>query len=309
VSTALVKLERPQKTVYFTTGHGERSLDGSGPQDYGTIKQGLQNDNFTVNPLNLVTQRAVPDDAAGLIIGGPTNPFLQEEKDALKAYLDGGGKLLILEGPNSKADFSDLLQNYQVGFSGNVVIDPTKSVPQDPRVVVVDGYGTHAVTQDLRDLTFFPLTTNITYPSSPPQGLTITPLAQSTNASWGNTNPQQIQQQPSDPKGPLALAVVVDAGSAGSATSSGGARLVLIGSPDLISNNSLQQVPGNQTLFLNSANWVAQQDNLINIRVPETTPRTLVLTGSQMNLIAYSSFLFLPLAVLAAGAAVWWTRR
>ena len=42
---------------------------------------------------------------------------------------------------------------------------------------------------------------------------------------------------------------------------------------------------------------------------PDTTPRTLVLTAPQMNLVAYSSFLFLPLAVLAAGAAVWWTRR
>jgi ABC-type uncharacterized transport system involved in gliding motility auxiliary subunit len=141
--------------------------------------------------------------------------------------------------------------------------------------------------------------------------VTVTPLAQSTNASWGNTNPQQIQQQPSDPKGPLPLAVAVDAGATtpGAAPSAGGARLVLIGSPDLISNNSLQQVPGNQTLFLNSANWVAQEENLINIHVPDTTPRTLVLTSSQMNLIAYSSFLFLPLAVLAAGAAVWWTRR
>ena len=307
VSTALVKLERPQKTVYFTTGHGERSLDGFGPQDYGTIKQTLQNDNFTVNPLSLVTQRTVPDDAAAVIVGGPTNPFLQEEKDALKAYLDGGGKVVILEGPNSKADFSDLLQNYQVGFSGNVVVDPAQSVPQDPRVIVVNAYGTHAVTQDLRDLTFFPLTTSISYPSTPPTGMTVTALAQSSNSSWGNTNTQQIQQQASDPKGPLALAVAVDASAPGANTS--GARIVLIGSPDLISNNSLQQVPGNQTLFLNSANWVAQQDNLININVPETTPRTLVLTGQQMNLIAYSSFLFLPLAVLAAGAAVWWTRR
>jgi ABC-type uncharacterized transport system involved in gliding motility auxiliary subunit len=85
--------------------------------------------------------------------------------------------------------------------------------------------------------------------------------------------------------------------------------MVLIGSPDLISNNSLQQVPGNETLFENSVNWVAQEDNLINIRVPDTTPRTMVLTSAQMNLVAYSSFLFLPLAVLAAGAAVWWTRR
>jgi ABC-type uncharacterized transport system involved in gliding motility auxiliary subunit len=310
ISTALVKLERPQKTVYFTTGHGERSLDGFGPQDYGTIKQGLQNDNFTVNPLNLVTQRTVPDDASAVIIAGPTNPFLQEEQDALKAYVDGGGKLVILEGPNSKADFSNILQNYQVSFAGNVVVDPAKSVPQDPRVIVVDSYQTHAVTQDLRDLTFFPLTTNITFPSSPPTGVTVTPLAQSSNASWGNTNPQQIQQQATDPKGPLALAVAIDASSSTSgSTSGGGGRVVLIGSPDLISNNSLQQVPGNQTLFLNATNWAAQQDNLINIRVPDTTTHPMVLTGAQMNLIAYSSFLFLPLAVLAAGAAVWWTRR
>src|SRR5205807_6350978 len=132
-----------------------------------------------------------------------------------------------------------------------------------------------------------------------------------------NTNPQQLQKQDSDAKGPLALAVAIDAGSGSTPTTPGapptggssGARIVLIGSPDLISNNSLQQVPGNQTLFLNSANWVAEEDNLINVRAPDNTPRTLVLTGTQMNMIAYSSFLFLPLAVLAAGAAVWWTRR
>ncbi len=320
VSTALVKLERPEKVLYFTTGHGERSLDGSGPQDYGTIKQNLTTDNFTITPLNLLTQRAVPDDAAAVVIAGPTAPLLQEELDALKAYVDGGGKLIVLMGPNSKTDLSSILQNYGVAFSGNVVIDPVKSVPQDPRVVVVDSYGTQAITQDLRDLTFFPLSTNITYPSTPPSGMTITPLAQSSPSSWASSNFQQLQpEQASDPKGPLALAVAVDAGSSSSSSStapgatpastSPSARIVLIGSPDLISDNSLQQVPGNSTLFLNAANWVAEEDNLINVRVPDTTPRTLVLTSSQMNLIAYSSFLFLPLAVLAAGAAVWWTRR
>jgi ABC-type uncharacterized transport system involved in gliding motility auxiliary subunit len=149
--------------------------------------------------------------------------------------------------------------------------------------------------------------------------MTITPLAQSSASSWGNTNPQQIQQQPTDPKGPLALAVAIDAGASSSSNSTlpgatptptpNAARIVLFGSPDLISDNSLQQVPGNATLFENAVNWVVSEDNLINVRVPDTTPRTLVVTNPQMNLIAYSSFLFLPLAVLAAGAAVWWTRR
>jgi ABC-type uncharacterized transport system involved in gliding motility auxiliary subunit len=321
ISTALVKLERPLKTVYFTTGHGERSLDGFGPQDYGTIKQDLSTDNFTVTPLSLVTQRAVPDDASAVIIAGPTSPFLQEELDSLKAYVDGGGKLIILMGPNSKADFSSILQDFQVSFSGNTVFDPTQSVPQDPRVVVVNSYGSQTITQDLRDLSFFPLTTSINYPTTSPDGTTVTALAQSSASSWGSTDPTQTQQQSTDPKGPLALAVSVDAGASTPPPTSSGLpptptptatnapRLVLIGSPDLISNNSLQQVPGNETLFVNSVNWVTDEDNLINIKAPDTTPRNLVLTSSQMNLIAYSSFLFLPLAVLAAGAAVWWTRR
>ncbi len=309
VSTALVKLERPEKKVYFTTGHGERSLDGTGPQDYSTVKAGLERDNFTTAALNLVTTRAVPDDAAEVIIAGPTNPFLAEEKDALKAYMDGGGKLIALVGPASKTDLNDLLQAYQVSFSGNLVVDPTKGLPQDPRVVVVDSYTSHAITKDLRDLSFFPASTNITYTAAA-QGASSVALAQSSDQSWANTNPQQIQKQDSDAKGPLALAVAIDSSSATSPTTgTNSARLVLIGSPDLVSNNSLQQVPGNQTLFLNSANWVAQEDNLIDVRAPETTQRTVVLTGPQMNLVAYSSFLFLPLAVLAAGAAVWWTRR
>jgi ABC-type uncharacterized transport system involved in gliding motility auxiliary subunit len=309
ISTALVKLERPGKKAYFTTGHGERNLDGTGPTDYSMIKQGLERDNYATAPLNLVTSRAVPDDADEVIIAGPTNPFLSEEKDALKAYLDGGGKLIAVIGPNSKSDINDLLQPYQVSFNPVPVVDQAQGLPQDPRVVVVDSYGQHDITKGLRDLTFFPVTSYITYGSGA-QGITTTALAQSSSQSWANTNPNQIQKQDSDPKGPLALAVAVEtmpAATAAPGTKS--TRLVLFGSPDLVSNQALQQVPGNQTLFLNSANWVAEEDNLIDIRPPDTTPRSVVLTGPQQNLVLYSSFLFLPLAVLAAGAAVWWTRR
>src|SRR5713226_5934635 len=74
VSTALVKLERPEKKIYFTTGHGERALDGTGPADYSQLKTALEKDNFTTAPLSLLTARAVPDDAAEIVIGGPTDP-------------------------------------------------------------------------------------------------------------------------------------------------------------------------------------------------------------------------------------------
>ncbi len=316
ISTALVKLERPSKKVYFSTGHGERSLDGVAQPDYSTIKQGLAGDSFTVATLNLLSAHAVPDDADEVVIGGPTNPFLPEELDALKAYADGGGKLILLVGPQSKTDLSGLLDKYGVAFAGNVVIDPAKSAQQDPRFVAIDSYGSHAITKDLRELTFFLVSTSITYPAPPASGgATVTVLAQSTDQSWGSSNLQQLQpKQDSDPKGPLALAVAIDAagGASSSATPAAGAargRIVLIGAPDMISNFAIQQVHGNQTFFLNAANWVAEQDALINIRPADTTPRTMTLIGWQMNLIALSSAALLPLAVLATGAAVWWTRR
>ena len=312
VSTALVKLTRPEKKVYFTTGHGERRLDGFDQQDYSQIKAALERDNFKTDTLNLITTRSVPDDAAEVIVAGPTNPFLPEEKDALRAYLDGGGKLFLLVGPGSKADFNDLLSKWETAFSGNLVIDPTRNFLNDVRVPVVDMYGSHAVTQGLRLATFYPAATNITYPSTPTTGATIIALVQTSSDSWGNTNQQQIQKQESDPKGPLALAVAIDqqiGTTTGQDQPQKSARLVLLGSPNIVSNNALSVASGNQDLFLQAANWLAEEDNLINIRAPQTEARQMLLTGTQLNLVIYSSMLFLPLAVLAVGAAVWWTRR
>jgi ABC-type uncharacterized transport system involved in gliding motility auxiliary subunit len=179
------------------------ATDGVGPQDFGLLKQDLAMGNFTPAVFTLVSEHRVPDDAAALVIAGPSAPFLQEETSALKTYLDNGGALIILQGPASKADFGDLLHDYQLSFTGNVIIDPSKSVPQDPRVIVVDTYGIHAITRDLHDLTFFPLATDITYSGSRLPGVNITPLAETSNQSWGNTDPEKIQQRPSDPTGPV----------------------------------------------------------------------------------------------------------
>jgi ABC-type uncharacterized transport system involved in gliding motility auxiliary subunit len=318
VSTALVKLQRPEKKIYFTQGHGERSLDSFEQGDFSQIKQALERDNFTTAPLNLITTRAIPDDAAEVVIAGPTNAFLPEEMDALRAYLDGGGKLFVLIGPGSQADFNDLLSKYQVSINTNqLVVDPSQPFLNDVRVPVVDKYGSHAITRDLRLATFYPAVGSITIPSSSSGNATVVALAQSSDQSWGNTNLQQIQRAETDPKGPLPLAVAIEANPSGAAGSTGqggaggpqGARIVVIATPNIVANRFLSVSSGNQDLFLDSANWLASEDNLISIRAPETVSRTMLMTGPQINLLKFSSFLFLPLAVLAVGAAVWWTRR
>jgi len=318
ITTALVKLQRPEKKVYFTQGHGERSLDGVDQGDFSQIKQALERDNFSTAPLNLITTRAIPDDAAEVIIAGPTNAFLPEEKDTLKAYLEGGGKLFLLLGPGTQADFNDLLSQYQVNVNTNqLVVDPAQPFLNDPRVPVVDDYGAHAITKDLRLATFYPGTGSITIPTQSTGNATVVALAQSSDQSWGNTNQQQIQRADSDPKGPLPLAVAIEANGApppatnptGTPPPSNGARIVVVATPNIVANRFLSVSSGNQDLFLDSANWLANEDNLISIRAADTTSRQMLLTGPQINLLKFSSFLFLPLAVLAVGVAVWWVRR
>ncbi|MDQ3809480.1 MAG: hypothetical protein M3336_04245, partial [Chloroflexota bacterium] len=119
---------------------------------------------------------------------------------------------------------------------------------------------------------------------------------------------QQPQRSESDPKGPLPLAAAIEANPP-SGSNARAARIVIIGTPNIVANRFLSVSSGNQNLFLKAASWLAEQDNLIDITAPATVSRTMLLTGPQINLLKFSSFLFLPLAVLAAGAAVWWTRR
>lgn len=88
------------RQVYALTGHGERSLDAFGdPYAYTTLGGDLAAGSFAVTPLNLLTTPAVPEDADMVLVAGPTAQLSAQEVEALAAYLDGGGALMVLAEP------------------------------------------------------------------------------------------------------------------------------------------------------------------------------------------------------------------
>lgn len=320
ITTALIKLTRPEKKLYFTTGHGERRIDGFDRQDYGQLKQALERDNFKAEPLNLLSSRTVPDDAAAVVVAGPTNPFSADERDALRAYLDGGGKLFVLMDAQSRTELDDLFARWEVSFSKNLIVDPARGLFGDALLVVADAYGQHATTRDLRVATFYPGVQAINYVA---ENQAVAPIARSSDRSWVETDLASISsgrpaKDDAEKSGPAAMAVAIEQDvPTGSAPAEGGGgkktRVYLIGTANFISNQfadlELQTGTANVDLFLNAANWLSEQDDLTGIRPRTADNRTLLVQGSQMNLIVWSSALFLPLAVLSAGLAVWWTRR
>jgi ABC-type uncharacterized transport system involved in gliding motility auxiliary subunit len=85
-------------------------------------------------------------------------------------------------------------------------------------------------------------------------------------------------------------------------------RIVVFGDSDFVSNSGLG-VPGNGDLFLNSVNWLAQQENLISIRPKTTEDRRVTLTQEQQFMVFLFSVAFLPGMIVLAGIVNWWRRR
>ena len=85
-------------------------------------------------------------------------------------------------------------------------------------------------------------------------------------------------------------------------------RIVVFGDSDFVANGYLG-IPGNKDLFLNSVNWLAQQENLISIRPREPESRGVTLTAERARLVFYLSILIIPGLILALGVQTWWRRR
>ncbi len=101
VQKHLIKLTRGQRVLYFLVGHGEanwRERDNPLRKINILKKDVFEGQNFKVKTLGVSdgsTDR-VPDDATVVVVAAPTEPPLPEEIDALMAFYDGGGTLMVL---------------------------------------------------------------------------------------------------------------------------------------------------------------------------------------------------------------------
>ena len=82
----------------------------------------------------------------------------------------------------------------------------------------------------------------------------------------------------------------------------------MIGDSDFVANG-LFGFQGNRDLFLNVANWLAQQENLIAIRPRDPEDRRLTVTSDQVQRIFYITVLIVPALLFINGVWVWWKRR
>ena len=312
LTSALVRLLHPKKqVVYFLTGHGERSPEDFDNAGYSTAKRELENKNYTIQTLSLLKHKSVPDDASVIVIAAPKKPLGKEEIAALKAFLaKGGGVMVMLEPPlkpqKQPSPLVDFLQtDWHLQLPDDIVIDPLAN----PATVVVSyQYGTHKITEPIQTLaTIFPTARSVGVPLPVPNGFDMITLVKSEPKSWAETDlaalqKQEVKEDDKDIKGPVGIAAAVE-------NMKDHGRLVVVGDADFASN-AYYTAYGNADFFLDSIDWLSNQQELIHLNPRTPTQRTIVLPRQDALRLLFLAFvLVLPGIVLLAGGVVWWQRR
>lgn len=311
---ALIRLMTPeQRTVYFLIGHGEADIEGNGQRSAVRAAQALKDKNYNVKSLNLAAERQIPQDARALIVAGPLKPLLDEEVALIRSYLENGGSLILLQDPLPLTNFgeardplSEYLQNeWGITLNNDLIVDLSSNQPLMAITATYDT--THPVTRGLNMIAVLPQARSVEA-LTPPENVTQTSLVQTAQSSWGETdfealknNQAQFDPQ-ADKQGPLSLAIAAE-------NSQTRAKVVVIGNSAFVEDNFFDAY-GNSDLFLNSVDWAAQQQDLINITPRMPRQRTFVIPNQwQWVSIFLSSICILPGLIVVAGIATWFARR
>lgn len=314
-NTIIRMLKTETKKIYFTSGHQEKDPLETDANGISGIASKLEDSAYAIETLVIARSQSddalrVPEDAAAVVVAGPQTDFLQEELDALQAYLDGGGSAVFLVDPETQGVTPELVAfivEQGVVLGNDVVVD---ALAQPPVYPVVQIYGRHPIVESFGSvMSIFPLARSVATAEEFPEGADIRELFTTEDEnSWAETRLEELTERggpaPDHTLGPIGLAVAATIPRGEEAS-----RFVVVGDSDFIANELTSAPLLNADLFLNMTNWVAQDEDLISIRPREPEDRRIALSARERTNVFFLSLFIIPGVVVVTGVSAWWGRR
>jgi ABC-type uncharacterized transport system involved in gliding motility auxiliary subunit len=319
VTGAIIRdLKSNTRNVCFLTGGGEHQIDDADRPGFSHFKDLLAKDDYTAKPINLLEKPEVPADCTVIVVGGPKSDYVQPEVDAIKKFVEGGGRAMFLLDPPLKighptADNDALdavLQGWGVSVDKDLVLD-LSPVGQlfgvGAETTLVSNYDPHPIVNEMKGTaTGFPLARSLSVKNT--DKTTVQKLFESSDSSLATSKLDSPNVNPKDPtnkQGPMTIAA---AGTYTTGKENSEGRFVVVGSSSWVANSFLS-FNGNSDLAMNTMNWLSSDEDLISIRPKPQEDRKVNMTNAQFNWVRLSSQFLLPGALLLAGLSVWWRRR
>ncbi len=200
-----------------------------------------------------------------------------------------------------------LASDWGIILNNDIVVDTNS--PSSPFFAVSAEYADHPITEKMQGVAaIFPYSRSITIDTENAD-ISPTALVSTISNSWGETDFTSLEgQQPleyndgADLLGPMTLAAAAENPSIGS-------RVVVFGSSTFAQDDNFN-FSGNGDMFVNTIDWIVEQEALINLTTNTPQERTFNPPGSaQFILTIVSTVCLIPLVVIGAGIYAWVRRR
>ncbi|MEN6299773.1 MAG: Gldg family protein, partial [Anaerolineaceae bacterium] len=282
------------------------------------VKTTLESKNYQVESLNLLATNAIPEDARVIVISGPDKPVSEKEVELLKAYMDNGGALIVMEEPTVVSDFGNspdpladyLKESWGITLGNDIVVDNTS---QNGLLAVANSYANQSITDKLQGMvTIFWTARSVQISEEAEAEITRQSLINTSTQSWAETDLEALKNQDQEAQikpdedvdlmGPVPLAAVAE-------NTTKEQRLVVFGDSDFAKDSFFSQY-GNGDLIINAIDWASYQETLINL-TPKNTVNRIMLPPKKytLGLILLGSVFLRPGAFIVAGVVVWFQRR
>jgi ABC-type uncharacterized transport system. len=307
VTSAIIYVTSDKTSVAYTlTGHGEASLSTE-------ISDALNNQNYTIKSLNLLTKDANPESGSTIIINGPTKDLTTDEAAQLKDFLSKGGRAVFMMGltQNDLPNFQSVLNSYGVGISRAVVVEGNSQMSTTNPMVLIPEMQSHDILNQLKSSNIpvlVPGSQVIDTLKVKKSSLKIEPLLVTSKTSWAKTNMQAttIEKETGDLQGPFNIAAAITDQT--SNDESKNAKIVVFANSSFASSQYVNN-GGNIDLMVSSLNWLQGNKETVTIK-----PKSLddgVLNINAFQQLAYSGIvvIVIPLIIVVMGVRVWLRRR
>ena len=347
LTNGLMKILKPSdKTVYFLAGHGERDIESEDIEGYKLAKMELESERYNVKQLKLLEVDAIPEDADLLIIAGPKYDFSEQELKMLDSYLQQARTLLVmLDAMNPLDRLTKFLSRYGFQYNNDLLI----LHPEDGRIQTIGMQNVAIVSEfdDFSPVTsqfaergavdvLLENARSISLIEDNETGAQLTVLGRAHNGNFRVTDVKSAADLSNLDDSRIVLGnepVLVSANlqvggdKLASASDRSGdqeksdshpemesqsakeLRLIAFGSSELATNLWLQRGMQNLDLFVNTVNYLLQDEDYITIRAKDVTDASLQLSSlsSQFNLM-FLVWIY-PFLFLGYGIFHWMKRR
>lgn len=338
IANTLKRMSRgSERLVVFLEGHDERDPLAEHSSGMSQLVKSLERSGFNIQPHSLVRSQSVPDNARFLVIAAPQKELLDGEVEVITRYVEQGGNLVWLKDPGDPDSLSPLAELLGIQFGEGTIVDANEQLHDllgidHPAVVPVVDYGRSPLAEKLTgSQSLFPFSTRIArLPEYVGNSLDwkVDEFLNSLPNSWMETAPIDGEiaytEADGDELGPLVLGMAFtrlldspesDADQSAPATadevnasSERQQRIVVIGDSDFMLNAFIGKGV-NLDLATNIFNWLADDDDLLNIRNISAPDTGLELDERVSLALAVFFLLALPLGLILTGVIIWVRRR